>query len=463
MGRSFKGAATPRRPAWSRACLSLAGGPPPSTWSVPASQCCRGDHQAHPYRQARASCQIVTSGRDGAGSPSRCVPCVCSVLLQQQTMRVLRRTALDGILRIARYEGTAGLWRGTEMTLLISVPMIGLYLPLYDSLHTRLLDAGARSPAAHPRVLCGLCTVCAHTVLSGPACGMLSACRCGRAPAVPAGADGAAPLLAGAAARTAAVLAISPAELLKTRLQGLPHARARSGAPPVTYAGRLAHVWRQLQAESPVRRRLAARQLSGACSGCQGLVGSRAGVVHAPGTRGAGTRAPGTQPCTVAHMCTSACARRGPLEPLGVELLRAHSFVLALRCLFTRFQGTAFHPHRPRRRAHAGRLPARPDSRARPAQAGPLGRVRVLWRGVGLTLAKDVPYAVIFWSVLEPARAALLPPPADGAPAPSTSALLAANAAAGMASGGLAAALTTPLDVAKARARRLRVGWSGLG
>jgi len=86
--------------------------------------------------------------------------------------------------------------------------------------------------------------------------------------------------------------------------------------------------------------------------------------------------------------------------------------------------------------------------------------VRVLWRGVGATLAKDVPYAVIFWSVLEPARAALLPPPADGAPAPPTSALLAANAAAGMASGGLAAALTTPLDVAKARARRLHVDWA---
>ena len=216
------------------------------------------------------------------------------------------RSALDGILRIARYEGTAGLWRGTEMTLLISVPMIGLYLPLYDSLHTRLLDAGARFLAAHPRVLCGLCAVCAHIVLSGPACGVLSAGCCGRMSAVPAGADGAAPLLAGAAARTAAVLAISPAELLKTRLQGLPHARARSGAPPVTYAGRLAHVWRQLQAESPVRRRCAARQLSGARSGCQCIagLGSRAGVGHVPGSAAAGTRARGIQRCAVARMCT---------------------------------------------------------------------------------------------------------------------------------------------------------------
>lgn len=54
------------------------------------------------------------------------------------------RSALDGILRIARHEGTAGLWRGTEMTLLISIPMIALYLPLYDSLHRRLVDLGAR-------------------------------------------------------------------------------------------------------------------------------------------------------------------------------------------------------------------------------------------------------------------------------------------------------------------------------
>lgn len=85
-------------------------------------------------------------------------------------------------------------------------------------------------------------------------------------------------------------------------------------------------------------------------------------------------------------------------------------------------------------------------------QPGPLGGVRVLWRGVGATLAKDVPYAVLFWSCLEPARAAMLPPAGEGAPPPPTSALLAANAAAGMAAGGLAAVVTTPLDVAKVRA-----------
>ena len=94
-------------------------------------------------------------------------------------------------------------------------------------------------------------------------------------------------------------------------------------------------------------------------------------------------------------------------------------------------------------------------------QPGPLGGVRVLWRGVGATLAKDVPYAVLFWSALEPARAAMLPPGGEGAAPPSTSALLAANAAAGMAAGGLAAAITTPLDVAKVRAclRNRRYGF----
>lgn len=75
--------------------------------------------------------------------------------------------------------------------------------------------------------------------------------------------------------------------------------------------------------------------------------------------------------------------------------------------------------------------------------------MRGLWRGVGATLAKDVPYAIIFWSALEPARAALLPPAGEGAAPPSMWALLGANAAAGMAAGGLAAAVTTPLDVAK--------------
>lgn len=45
----------------------------------------------------------------------------------------------------------------------------------------------------------------------------------------------------------------------------------------------------------------------------------------------------------------------------------------------------------------------------------------------------------------------VLLPAGKGAPPPAMSALLGANAAAGMAAGKLAAATTTPLDVAKAQ------------
>ena len=47
-------------------------------------------------------------------------------------------------------------------------------------------------------------------------------------------------------------------------------------------------------------------------------------------------------------------------------------------------------------------LPTGPDRRMRT-------RVRTLWTGVGATLARDVPFSAIYWQMLEPLRAALLP------------------------------------------------------
>lgn len=69
------------------------------------------------------------------------------------------------------------MWRGTTASLLVSVPMVGIYMPLYD----HLVDAWAPHTGA-----------------------------------------AAAPLTAGAAARTLACFAVAPFELLRTRLQAAP-------------------------------------------------------------------------------------------------------------------------------------------------------------------------------------------------------------------------------------------------
>jgi solute carrier family 25 protein 39/40 len=80
------------------------------------------------------------------------------------------------------------MWRGTTASLLIAVPMVGIYMPLYDQL------------------------VAAWTPATGPTL---------------------APIAAGAAARTIAVFAVAPFELLRTRLQAAP---AAAGSGPALAA-----------------------------------------------------------------------------------------------------------------------------------------------------------------------------------------------------------------------------------
>lgn len=80
--------------------------------------------------------------------------------------------------RIAHTEGWAALWRGTSASLLMAVPMVGIYFPLYDALEQHLAASGA---------------------------------------------GGYAPLAAGGAARTIAVLCTSPLELVRTRMQAAMH------------------------------------------------------------------------------------------------------------------------------------------------------------------------------------------------------------------------------------------------
>ncbi|KAK9808452.1 hypothetical protein WJX73_007173 [Symbiochloris irregularis] len=84
------------------------------------------------------------------------------------------RSSVKKLTKIARGEGVSALWQGTNIGLLLAVPLVAIYLPLYDIFSKKM----------EPMHL-GLMT----------------------------------PLAAGAGARTVAAMCTSPLELLKTRMQ----------------------------------------------------------------------------------------------------------------------------------------------------------------------------------------------------------------------------------------------------
>ena len=105
-------------------------------------------------------------------------------------------------------EGWRGLWRGADFALLMSLPMVGVYMPLYDDALAALRALPGKVEAEGKGKEGSIARVLAS--------------------------DAVAPALAGGAARAVAVLATSPLELARTRAQAPPEwaASRGTGAPP---------------------------------------------------------------------------------------------------------------------------------------------------------------------------------------------------------------------------------------
>ena len=92
-----------------------------------------------------------------------------------------------------------------------------------------------------------------------------------------------------------------------------------------------------------------------------------------------------------------------------------------------------------------------------------MNKARLLWRGVGASLAKDVPFAGLYWTLMEPAKEALMSTRLlgpDGPEGPSNRQLFAANALGAAGAGAAAAAITTPFDVIKTKQQVVAQGSS---
>ncbi|KAL0339489.1 UNVERIFIED_CONTAM: Mitochondrial carrier protein MTM1 [Sesamum angustifolium] len=104
------------------------------------------------------------------------------------------RGTLDVLNKVIRQEGFSRLWEGTNASLALAVPSVGIYMPLYDILRNYMEEVTSRNaPAMTPYV----------------------------------------PLFAGSLARSTACITCYPVELARTRMQAFQHSQANVKPPGV--------------------------------------------------------------------------------------------------------------------------------------------------------------------------------------------------------------------------------------
>lgn len=236
-------------------------------------------HVMNPEALSRQMTPLLAGHGSACSSSSKIVP-------SGGTGTVPFRGTIDALTRIARQEGVGVLWRGTGLSLTMAVPMVGIYLPLYDA----MLEYAQKQGTGYY-----------------------------------------APLLAGTAARSVAVYCTSPIELMRVRVQSVIHNTLDSSS----------------------------------------------------------------------HVTTD----------------------------------------------HRRILPSNTNTNTKLSLASRVGQMKHLWRGVGATLWRDVPFSGLYWALVEPIREQLVPK--DGPT--SEWQVFEANAIAGGVSGAIAGAITTPFDVVKTR------------
>ena len=110
------------------------------------------------YRSENENVSHHTSEHGADCTCGKCMMPQQSMWLGADTSGTCCRSSIDGLYKIARHEGLQSLWRGTDAAVLLTVPLVAIYLPLYDHLLEKCSSAGAL--LCWPAFVCPVYTCC---------------------------------------------------------------------------------------------------------------------------------------------------------------------------------------------------------------------------------------------------------------------------------------------------------------
>ena len=221
-GQLEAGLGLPAAAAGADAAGLAAAGPPSAAGEAASSSSLRPASQAAYSRFKTVGGAAARVGRGGVPAGlqqysfnTQTCPSTCPTVAAPGTVPLCGagecqhtyRGPLDAIRKISRYDGVLAFWRGLDATLSLSVPTVGIYLPMYDWILGQLqarMELGAGAPVA-----------------------------------------------AGMVARTIAVGVTNPLEIVRTRMQALPGSTSFRGElrsllidPRTQRVNRVGEIWR---------------------------------------------------------------------------------------------------------------------------------------------------------------------------------------------------------------------------